>query len=307
MASEFQVALAACCTVCKANSIPEVEAVKRLLDPILRARLDQIVADLLRTLQIRLGRLPTFTTALQRRQLLDAVLTALLAEIEFTYTLPFDQNTAEQVREAVDALLAAGGSFSGAPDPTAALLPISAHVAEQELVLLLQQAVVNNGSQIRQLLGEFLTDPDVRAAQSGLGAASVFDQQVARLIGPGEALGATIDSWAYRTFNVGIVAAAATEGVIGFRLQASLDGRETAFCRWVHGRTVPLSRVRRQMQRHREAVLAGDRAAMLRSFPFLDPETALRGSPLEFEQFFRRAGLPGYHFGCRTVSKPVRE
>lgn len=307
MTSEFQVALAACCALHKANSIPEVEAVKRLIEPLVRARLEGIAENLLREWLARLGRFPIGDVDRQKREVIDALLTALLDDGENVYALPFDFETRQAVREAVDALLGAGGAATGALDLGSPLLPIQAAAAERELVLLVQEAVVGRFGDVRGLLGQFLTNEATRVGQGLLGAASVFDQQLLAALAPSGAVSAAIDTWAYGTFAAGGVVATNLQGVTGYQLQATLDGRETSFCRWAHGRIVPMSRVLRQLDALRKAALTSSREAMIRARPFLPSDVAKRGDEYQFEKFFRRAGLPPYHFGCRTRAKPVRD
>lgn len=307
MTSEFQVALAACCALHKANSIPEVEAVKRLIEPLVRARLEGIAENLLREWLARLGRFPIGDVDRQKREVIDALLTALLDDGENVYALPFDFETRQAVREAVDALLGAGGAATGALDLGSPLLPIQAAAAERELVLLVQEAVVGRFGDVRGLLGQFLTNEATRVGQGLLGAASVFDQQLLATLAPSGAVSAAIDTWAYGTFNAGIVAASDLRGVEGYRLKATIDGRETSFCRWANGRFIPLRRVLRQQEALQQAALSGDIEAIKRARPFLSSEVARRGNELQFERFLRRAGLPPFHFGCRTQARPDRE
>lgn len=304
--SEFQIAMAACCALSKAD-VPEVEAIKRLLTPLIRDRLNGIAESLMREWLTRLGRIPVGDTDRLKREVIDALLTALLADGEGVYGLPFDRDLRQAVREGVDALLAAGGTISGSPDPTSALLPIQAAAAERELVLLVQEAVVGRFGEVRGLLGRFLTEEGVRAGQSLLGASSIFEQQLLRVLDPDAAVLASIDTWAYATFNAGIVAASDLRGVEGYRLKATIDGRETSFCRWANGRFIPLRRVLRQQEALQQAALSGDIEAIKRARPFLSSEVARRGNELQFERFLRRAGLPPFHFGCRTQARPDRE
>lgn len=306
MTSEFQVALAACCALSKAD-VPEVEAIKRILTPLILARLNGVAESLMREWLARLGRIPVGDTDRMKREVIDSLLTALLADGEGVYSLPFDRDLREAVREATDALLAAGGTISGSPDPRSALLPIQAAAAERELVLLVQEAVVGRFGDVRGLLGQFLTSEATRVGQSLLGAASVFDQQLLRALEPQAAIGAAIDSWAYSTFSAGLVAASDLRGVTGYRLKATIDGRETSFCRWANGRFIPLGRVLRQQKALQQAALSGDIEALKRARPFLSSDVARRGNELQFERFLRRAGLPPFHFGCRTQARPDRE
>ncbi len=298
----FDVAFTSCCALVKAD-IPEVEAIKRLIGPLVLARLELIGTRLLDELIARLDRIPVAQTEDMRRTIVDALLTAALADAERVYSIPFDRDTRDAIRDAVDALLAAGGLASGRSDPRSSRLPIAAAAAELELTLMVRAAVTGQFGELRGLLGRFLTDPATRAGQ-GLGV-SILDQQVMRLLEPTRAVGAAIDTWAYGTFNQGNVAGADLTGVRGYRLRATLDGHETAFCRWVNGRVVPIARVLRQEARLQAAAFSGDPAAVIAARPFLSPSIAMRGNELQFELFFRRVGLPPYHFGCRTQPIPV--
>lgn len=305
MTSEFHLAMTAACELCKAASIPEVEAVKRLLTPILRLRLERIGDRLAKDLLRRMNSTPASSLKF-RKEVFEAVLASMMTDADRVYSLPFNREVRDQVRDSVDALLAAGSTITGAGSQ-GPLLPIQAQVAEQELVLLLQEALSRQGGEMKKLLSTFLGSEAVREAQGLLGTASNWDQELGRLLGLGDSLEPTVDSWAYRTFNAAAVAASFSgSGVIGYQIVANLDGRETAFCHWVHGRIVPVSRVRRQQEAHSLAVLRGDRAGMIRATPFLDSAVAKRGSEVAFERFFRRAGLPPYHFGCRSGSRVIR-
>ena len=117
-----------------------------------------------------------------------------------------------------------------------------------------------------------------------------------------------MDAWADLQQNVAAVSAATEGGIRAFQALAvggkAGDGRTTAFCRWVHGRIIPMSRIRPQLQALTQTGLQGE--PLREIWPFLDSEIARRGNELQFEMFFRGAGLPPYHFGCRTRVRPIR-
>lgn len=314
MASEFRTALTACCLLCKAD-IPEVEAVKRLLEPLIRDRWEEIAILVLVELRRRLALLPAEFPLTRRgiagrerelELLIRDIVDSLTADIQRAFDLPFDAVTRDAVDEAVLALLGAGGTFSGDLDLSSAQLPIQADVSAQELSVMLSGLLSTQMDSIREILTEALSDQVARAIPNALGAPTVTDQLLARALTPSRGLAATIDAWAYGVFNAGVFAAASLDGVIGYRLLTVPDGRRTKFCGYISGRTVPISRVQKQIAAARTAVLRRDLSGLIAAKPFLDSKTAQHGSALEFETFFRRAGLPGYHFGCRTVPKPIK-
>lgn len=122
-----------------------------------------------------------------------------------------------------------------------------------------------------------------------------------------KALAVMLDLWAYRWNGIGafegLSAGAETREIriIAFNNPPNgPDARTTAFCRWVHGKTIEIRRARLQIQAYLGAVEAGDEDAAKAAWPILDSSDA-RGDGADFEVSFRGLALPPYHFFCRTV------
>lgn len=316
------------CALCAKASIPEVEAVIALLGPIMRQELRQVAEVVFREL---LERLSAFSASLgapdvdvlaqagrDRDEVLDAILAALWAVILQNYGAMLSGNVRQTVEDGIDALFAFAVQDGGFPlDPAKAGLLKQAAVSQ--LDTLIQQTVVGREEQARQLLTTYLTTAGPReAAAATLSAAAgdsgmsleTFQQELARILAPETAVEATVDVWAYSVQNVAAVEAAVDAGARAFEVVAvggkAGDGRTTRFCRWAHGRIVPFKRIEKQIKDLRNASLGSRAAAIQAAWPFLDPETARNGNELVFELFFRRAGLPPYHFGCRSKVRAIR-
>lgn len=314
----FQVAA---CALCAKADIPEVEAVIRLLDPSLQAELRQMAEAVYRELLARLDALSddlgaadvdTLVQAGSRRdEVLAAILASLLLVFEQGYGAFVSGEFRERVEDGVDALFAFAAREVGFPlaGPQAELLR---QAAVSQLDLMLREAVTNQSQELRDLLETYLTTAGPRAAaagDSGLGRTE-FQAALAQILVPAALATLTLDAWAYLWQNVAAVEASAAAGFRAFEAIAvggrTGDGRTTAFCRWVHGRIIPLSRIRPQIEALSRASLEGRGAALRGIWPFLDPEIARHGNELQFETFFRGAGLPPYHFRCRTKARPIR-
>lgn len=319
---------AATCALCAKASIPEVEAVIRLLDPYVQRELRQMAQAVFAELLARLDALSDDLGAADvdalvqagrdRDDVLAAILAALLAVFEQGYGAFVSGEFRERVEDGVDVLFAfgareAGFAFEG---PRAELLR---QAAVSQLDLMLRETVTNQGVELRNLLETYLTTAGPRAAAAGALSAAAgdsgldragFEASLAQILAPEPQATLTLDAWAYLWQNVAAIEAAAAGGIRAFEAIAVGgklgDGRTTAFCRWVHGRIIPLSRIRPQIEAITRSSLEGRGAAVLRAWPFLDPEIARNGNELQFETFFRRSGLPPYHFRCRTKARPIR-
>lgn len=319
---EFHVA----CEVCKAlGDIPEVQAVIRLLDDLVQEEFaviaERVLAEIMRRLdEFRttsglpdvdvLRRGVTEADRQRREDLLVAILASLMLYIERSYSAPVSQEIESAVAVAVDRLLQEGARGEGLGIDLGAL-EIVRQAARAEFQAALAATVLLRRDQIEQALRRFLTSGNPRARLSALEAPGssaegrgAFVSSLTQILLPAAALTATIDAWAYRAFNVGAAEAvlASVEGSQGFvlRLRAVRDDRTTRFCRWVDGRIVSAAKVRQQIDEHARAALQGDVVGMAASYPYLSPDLARGGNPLQFERFFRRAGIPPFHFGCRT-------
>lgn len=318
----------ATCALCAKADIPEVQAVIRLLDPFVQRELRDMAQAVYREL---LARLDAFSDDLgaadvdalvqagqDRPEVLAAILAALLAVFEQGYGAFVSGTFRERVEEGVDELFLFGAREVGFPfeGPRAELLR---QAAVSQLDTMLRETVTNRAVELRSLLESYLTTAGPReAAAATLSAAAgdsmsnrtEFEASLASTLVPEAAAAATLDAWAYLWSNVAAVEAAQAGGIRAFEVQAvggkAGDGRTTRFCRWAHGRIIPLARIRPQIEALTRSSLAGRGERIRAAWPFLPPEVARNGNELEFELFFRKAGLPPYHFGCRTKARPVR-
>ncbi len=323
--NEFHLAT---CALCAKASIPEVEAVIRLLDPFVQSELRQIATAVYRELLDRLDALSDDLGAADvdalvqagkdRDDVLAAILAGLLVVIEQGYGAFVSGAFRERVEDGVDELFAFAAREVGLPfeGPQADLLR---QAAVFQLDALLRETVLGHQIELRSLLESFLTTAGPRAMASAILSAAAgdsgmsreeFQVELASLLAPGGSAASTLDAWAYLWQNAAAVTASAAGGFRAFQAIAVGgkvgDGRTTAFCRWVHGRIIPLSRLQPQLAALQRTGLEGRASAILPVWPFLDPETARHGNELQFEQFFRRAGLSPYHWGCRTRVRPIR-
>lgn len=321
MASEFRIA---CACLCAKADIPEVQAIIRLLDPILQQELRAIAQDVYRTLLQRLAALSDSMGAAdidalvqagpRRDRVLEAILLSLIAEIETNYSTIITGEARQRTIEAIDALFAFAASDVGFPQE-AANLAVLRQAALNHLDILLRDSVVGQREAVRNLLEGYLTSAITRAPAAGaLSAAAgdsgmsraMFETALARILAPATTAALVVDAWAYLWQNIAAVEVATDAGVRAFEANAVRDARTTAFCRWVHGRIIPMSRARPQIEALTQAALRRDSAELLALWPFIDPEVARNGNELQFETFFRKAGLPPYHFRCRTTARPVQ-
>lgn len=170
--------------------------------------------------------------------------------------------------------------------------------------------------------------PDLRATASDAPTdESPTDEAIAALRAAtrdnGGAVSTVItDAWAYRQANIGAVLAAQEAGIktlVAFNNPPpGPDERTTPFCRWVHEKIIRVDRAVRQVARFEAAALAGQDPA--EAWPFI-PQSAKalrearaelsadrRGAPAHNDEVFRRhfvnAGMPPYHYRCRTVARP---
>ncbi len=320
MSSEFQ--LAVDCLCCK-QDIPQVQAVIRLLDPLLQRELATVAESVLREL---LKRLDAYTDTIgaadvdvlvaagkDRTEVLAAILNSLLLGVRQGYGAFVSGEFARQVEDGVDALFAfgtreAGFAFSG---PERDLLR---QAAINQLDTLVQSTVLERQGELRELLERYLTTAGPRsigatleaAAGDSVATSAAWQTSVGSILSPRRAASATIDNWAYLWSNVAGISAAIASGARAFEAVAVVDTNTTRFCRWVNGRIVPLGRIQKQLAAVRSSGLDGNFSSIRQAWPFIDAEIARNGNELQFELYFRRAALSPYHFGCRTRILPIR-
>lgn len=133
---------------------------------------------------------------------------------------------------------------------------------------------------------------------------------------------AVADVWAYRVHSIGVFLAAKATRIETLVAVNPKDAATTRFCNWVHGKTIQVVRVERQVNDFTSAVKDGDRDGAVKSWPFINQSTSgIRRARSEiasrsgrnlatitpnevFRRFFAKVGLPPYHWGCRTRPVP---
>lgn len=321
-----------CCLIAK-QDIPEVQAMIRFLAPSLARLLEGKAEEVLGAILARLDALsdglgaPDVDILVQagrdRQEVLNSILASLILLVEQGYGAAFTQRFRDRVSEAADSLFNAGGRAIGVAldGPRRGLLH---QTAVAELELLIQDSVLRNQEVLRAMFRQFLTAKGARTEMTALEEAALLPREpgevprnrddfvadLTAVLAPQQAGFVALDSWAYRWFVASGFDAANSDGFLAFQAvnnpPRGPDERTTPFCRWVHGRIIPLGRARAQMREHVRAVLEGDREQMIANWPFLDAATARNGNELQFERHFRRSALAPYHFGCRTQVLVVR-
>lgn len=311
------VALAAHRVCCKADKdIPAVQAFVHVATPLAESHWRRVVEGAMRDLELRmrdltedLGLERVDALTIGRRDDLEKALLVLLASL---YAALLSRAAAPPTPPVQDVLAAAGRGLLevgaqavGLPldftMPTAGTLPSE---ALDDLLLVLRGRLTTRRTQVTTALRAFLTRKDLR---DGTGLAA-WRAEIRALLGgsTGDWLPQTVDAWAYRTYNIGGFQAMKDAGVQVIRLVNNPphgpDGRTTPFCRLIHNRIVPMERVEAQVRRYHDAVQADDAGAAARAWPL----RFFTGSePLgELEALAVRAGLPPYHFWCRTQARP---
>ncbi|CAK9074188.1 Band 7 protein CG42540 [Durusdinium trenchii] len=325
----------ACCALCVKQEIPEVEAIIRLLQRPVRTHLEDLGSAILADIEERLSgfeeRLGAPSVDLlaeageDRDELLATLLAGLLLTLDHAAVTPFPGRLERVLEAAVDRLLDQGAQSlqTRIEGPRRALIRQG---AVNELRTLLQWTLLSRRNDAQALMELFLTSRAARRPAERLEAVRPLqdiDQPQNReewLIVFASTLGteasvqpraaATLDQWAVRWYVAGQLEGLLTQDALTLRIIAfnnppdGPDTKTTPFCRWVHGRTINLRRARAQIDRQIRLANAGDAEGLIENWPLL-PSNVSRGREEEQEmawtQFFRRAGLPPYHIGCRTV------
>lgn len=299
--------LVAC--LCKAADIPEVQAVIRILEARILARLrlirDDALLELIRRLEAfsdRTGNVDIDLLARLDRRRREETLVRLLESFESTvvgyYASFISDELRRDVEDGLDELLL----FARRDDS----LPTLPEEDRQDFILLgtlelerLIQSTLDR-EKLRDLIRTYLTTRSARLPGSpGAGpdapiSREAWLEQVKAVLLPENGVARAVDAWGYRQTNVASFRAGRAAGYQLFQVVAVLDERTTSFCRWAHGRLVPVTRVLAQLNAD---------GPPEEVWPFID-----RGakSELAFEKFFRRVGGPPYHFGCRSRLRPVQ-
>jgi hypothetical protein len=318
----------ATCALCAKASIPEIEAAIALLDPFVQRELRSIADAVYRELLERLDALSDDLGAADvdalveagrnRNDVLAAILAGLLAVVEQGYGAFVSGEFRRRVQEGVETIFRFAERDVGLvlAGPQVELLR---QAAVTQLDALLRDTVLGQSLEVRRLLETYLTTATPRAPSAGVLSAAAGDSglsreqfqiELAERLAPETSANLVLDAWAYLQANVATMTASQQAGFRAFEVVAvggkEGDGRTTAFCRWAHGRIIPMSRIGPQLALLQDASLRGDAAAIKEAWPFLDGETARKGDELQFERFFRRVGIPPYHHRCRSRARPIR-
>lgn len=325
----FNAAKRVLCCLQKDADIPQVEAVIRLVEPVVTAywlkTIDEIMADLERSLDTfdddmltpSIDALARAGDSKKRDKLLEDLILILLALMLRRVNAQPPTATTDIIASAAVALMGDGAASIGealdlGQSPTLQL------AAQADLMTLLRGRVALRAGEIEGLLRTFLTSAGARSVSAGAlsdaaatASGALLATRAAWRAALVEALGASsetwvpfvVDQWAYRWFNIGAVTAAKQNGVVALQAQAVLDHRTSPFCRWVNGRVISMERAQRQIDRHVEAALAGDINAMMANWPLLTFKAS--DTAPDFAVKFESVGLPPYHGRCRTRAVPI--
>ncbi len=322
-----------CKVLCCKQDIPQVEAIKRLLFSPLKGALQAITFEVLERVNVRLDELETTVGAPdvdivsgvhvdQRNntliELMASILVAFASGEQAFLPVPVEN----LIRDAASGLLDIGADEIGAPRnyPQRALVQAG---LVSELRVMVLHLITARRLEVERAVRHFLTSSDPRTEKTEIVLSGLPESELPRskeefdvllatllLLSPtpqadalvDRRIDTTLDIWAYGGFIVGEVEGAkAKDPRTQFVAVALIDSATTKFCRWVNGRTIPLKAIEAELKARRGAVSRGDGAAIVAGRKFLSPKAARSGSTALFAKFFRRAGLPQYHIGCRTI------
>lgn len=313
----FDLAKKACCDLIKAD-IPEVLAVVRMLEPSL---LPVMAEREKRALAEVLSRVVSLTEE-DVQELredpgdLQALIAGILLSVRRVADQPLPLRSERAVARAVRSLLTDGAARVGV-GPQFARRGLLEQSARNELLLLISGGPQLHADQVAEVVTAAVRrEGPLLASDSPLLArgpgelprtlAEVQSDLRSALSLSEPSIERAIDSWAYRIYGIGALAAAIATGQ-GDRLvyvnnpPLGPDETTTAFCEWVDGRSVDFNAALAQLDRHLSLVQAGDVQGLVQNSPFLDSATARRGSPREFRTFLTRNALAPFHHGCRTT------
>ncbi len=330
MSKPFDIVCKAMC--CKAD-IPAVEAVKLLLFHPLKGALQAITLEVLERVNIKLDALETTVGAPDvdllagvhvdaRDDTLRQLMASILVGFASGETAFLPRGVENLIRDAASGLLDMGADELGVPRNYPQRGLVQAGLVDELRVMILHLLTARR-TDVEQAVSHFLTSSDPRTEKTEIILSGLPESELPRskeefdillalsLLVPGTAEGetlvnrridTTLDIWAYSAFVAAEVAAAiAARPRVQFVAVALIDAGTTKFCRWVNGRTIPMKAIERELALRRAAVSRGDGAALIAGRKFLSPKAARKGSTKLFANFFRTAGLPQYHIGCRTI------
>jgi len=216
-----------------------------------------------------------------------------------------DLDLSEVVRLSGRALVAGGANAATAEATAAGLLREFAGPSERDLLFWFGQAAATN-PQIEESFKAAVMGWWRRGDFSTAARLNLLSNVRGILLRGRHVLRLTVDTWAYRWFNVGLFEGLVATLPVGQVIVAfnnppgGPDSRTTPFCVWVHGRVLEVKRVRRQLQTYINAIALGRTADAKEAWPLLTGPQA-NGDGVRFEEVMPRIGIPPYHFRCRTI------
>lgn len=308
--------------------VPEVERVIALLSRVgvshWRTTVDQATRDLVDALE----RIPDLqgtevvepvARARDQGRTLDDILAVLLAAFWAALARPLGPARTSIVRDQVDDLLRAGAAaLKLLPDPGGGRTVSASQAAVVDFQAVFAGHVESVEAAVRKEVRGFLTTSTARqgdvdtpfdAQKVGpIPAASSKAAWRARLAAvldvDGKFVEVSVDSWAYRWFNVGSLEAvlAARRPIKALRAFNNFpngpDERTTSFCWWVHGRVVSIERAVDRLDAYKRAIVEGRLRDAWALWPLQDLPRG--GTASSFAEHFERVGIPPYHRRCRT-------
>ena len=312
---------------CAKQDIPEVEAVIGTLQGPLEDFWRQVMGDALDIAVERLreleDRLPTTqvdglvlsSTKERDEQLLIATFLDVLSDAA---SQPFAASLDSAIGSAARTLLEAGA----ASDSLTIDLdrePLALSASRSDLRTLLKGRITVRTSEITASVIEFLRSKrartparpgDITEAAPGFKARNLQEWLAGNVDIVGlqtqKWLPGVADQWAYRWFTAGTYLAGIQAGLTVLVAQAVIDGKTTTFCRWVNGRVISTFKAAKQLDPHLQAALKGEVQTMIQNWPMLSSEITTSESSSVLSRGFARAGLPPYHWRCRTTVRWLR-
>lgn len=131
--------------------------------------------------------------------------------------------------------------------------------------------------------------------------AARFARDFAGLTDRGRAYWETLaDHTATKTREMGRVTGYERAGIARVQLRARLDERTTPVCRQMHGRIIPVARMRAQRDAYLAAVASRNEPAARAAREMHGADADLSATPTS--ALGRGTAAPPYHFRCRTVT-----
>lgn len=274
----------------------EITAIAPLVEKIWATGAESALQDLLTQAE--------FLATLSDSQFDQDFVVAALASV----LLRFDQTTLDSVivLGAAQRLLVEGANSTGLEFDmlSAEFFMLQVRVAE-DLHFWLRHRFRQRAPQIEEVIRVWFSLP----RESRRNSLNDLMVDVARVIEDPEGVvsNLVVDLWGYRSFNAGVVLAAAGAGVetlVVFNNPpgGGPDQKTTSFCRKVHGRRFRTVELAEKFEGYYEAQANNDLERTRATLPLLSKEESeLRKGSVEALIDRKGLGPPPYHMRCRTV------